>query len=109
MKAIGEHKNDLLTKDQYIINSLLGAVHLRRRHFDMERESQNMGKNFRHLKMDSPMYRAYMSFDLWHTVASRNIVDLSFPTLVVLVRLSLKVDHLSRSTIFKRLLLVHWC
>ena len=26
------------------------------------------------------------------TVASRNIVDLSFPTLVVLVRLSLKVD-----------------
>ena len=27
-----------------------------------------------------------------HTVASRNIVDLSFPTLVDLVQLSLKVD-----------------
>ena len=35
------------------------------------------------------------------TVALRNIVDLSFPTLVVLVGLSLKVDELSRLTIFE--------
>ena len=38
-----------------------------------------------------------------NTVALRNIVDISFSTLIVLVRLSLKVDHLSRSTIFKRI------
>ena len=32
------------------------------------------------------------TYDYLLTVASRKIVDLSFPTLVVLVRLSLKVD-----------------
>ena len=42
------------------------------------------------------------------TVPSRNIVKLSFLTLVFLVRLSLKVDYLSRSTIYSNPSFVYW-